>query len=71
MVGGMPVLPGQRLQQRDVLVALPLHLPVLQRRYLLALARGDESAEHQPCQYRRLRPYDGERSVLVPVLPLR
>ena len=53
----MPVLPGQRLQQRDVLVALPLHLPVLQRRYLLALARGDESAEHQPCQYRRLRPY--------------
>lgn len=67
----MLVLPGQRPQQRDVLVVRPLHLPALQLRYLLALARGDESEEHQPCQYRRLRQCGDGMSVLVPVLPLR
>ena len=62
MAGGMPALPGQRpQQQRDVLVALPLHLPVLQRRYLLALARGDESAEHQRhLQCQPVQRYGGE-----------
>ena len=62
------MLPGQRLQQRDVLVALPLHLPVLQRRYLLALARGDESAEHP--RYLQCQPaqqYDETQELQVPV----